>query len=193
MAEVNSDAYIVPTRGFVYLAPVGTEAPSLADLAAPPEPWQILGHVGTADGDGLPVFPSDGGDVTTLGSWNQQAVRTTTEPLTETVEFSASQIDAESLRLYTGADGGSAANRFEVFGHEVNSGTQTALLIVIQDGNTRIGWWAPKVEVRRGDDIELDPEGPILLPLSCTLLDLDDDTPRYAWIAAHLNPDAPLN
>lgn len=186
---VNNDAYIVPTRGYVYLAPVDTPTPALADLAAPASPFEILGHVGTADGDGLPAFPSDGGDVTTLGSWNQSAVRTTSEPLTETVEFSISQLDEQSLRLYTGADGGAALNRFDVFGHEVGTGTETALLIVIRDGSTYVGWYAPKVEVRRGDDIELDPEGPLLLPVSCTLLDVDEATPRYSWIAAHLNPE----
>lgn len=186
---VNDDGYIVPTRGFIYLAPVDTPVPDLTDLSAPPEPFEILGHVGTADGDGLPTFPSDGGDVTTLGSWNRSAVRTTSEPLTETLEFSISQIDSESLRLYTGADGGTAANRFDVFGHEVGSGTETAILVVIRDGSTYVGWYAPKVEVRRGDDIEFDPEGPIMLPVSCTLLDVDEDTPRYSWIAAHLNAE----
>lgn len=188
---VNNAAYIVPTRGFVYLAPVGTAAPLVADLAAPATPFEILGHVGTADGDGLPVFTSDGGDVTTLGSWNQAAVRTTTEPLTQSVEFSASQIDAESLRLYTSSDGGTATGRFDVLGSEVNQGVQTALLIVIQDGSTYIGWYAPKVEIRRGDDIEFDPEGPILLPLSATLLDVDATTPRESWIASYLNPATP--
>lgn len=188
---VNDTAFVVPTRGFVYLAPVGTAAPTVADLAAPATPFAILGHVGTADGDGLPTFTSDGGDVTTLGSWNKAAVRTTTEPLTQSVEFSASQLDAESLRLYTSADGGDVAGRFDVFGHEVNQGVQTALLIVIQDGTTRVGWYAPKVEVRRGDDIEFDPEGPLLLPLSATLLDVDTDTPRESWIAPWLNPVTP--
>lgn len=186
---VNSDAYVVPTIGRVYLAPVGTEAPSVDALSAPESPWEIVGHVGTADGDGLPAFVADGGDVTSLGSWNQRVVRSVAEPLTETVEFSMSQVDETSLSLYTSADGGAAANRFDVMGSEVGQGRDHAMLIVIQDRQLYLGWHASKVTVRRGDDIEFDPEGPILLPLSCTLLDLDDDTPRYSWVASFINSD----
>src|SRR5690606_39800956 len=72
---VNSDAYVVPTIGRVYLAPVGTPAPDVGELGSPASPWEIVGHVGTADGDGLPTFVADGGDVTSLGSWNQRVVR----------------------------------------------------------------------------------------------------------------------
>lgn len=184
---VNSTAYVVPTIGRIYRAPVGTPAPAVGDLASPESPWEIVGHVGTADGDGLPAFVADGGDVTPLGSWNQRVVRSVAEPLTETVEFSMSQLDETSLQFYTGADGGAAAGSFEVFGAEIGSGVDTALLIVIQDGTTYVGWYAAKATVRRGDDIEFDPEGPILIPLSCTLLDVDDETPRYVWIASFIN------
>ena len=186
---VNSDAYVVPTIGRVYLAPVGTPAPDVSELGSPASPWEIVGHVGTADGDGLPTFVADGGDVTSLGSWNQRVVRSVAEPLTETVEFSMSQVDETSLSLYTSAEGGSTTNRFDVMGSEIGQGRDYALLIVIQDRDLYLGWHASKVTVRRGDDIEFDPEGPILLPLSCTLLDLDDETPRYSWIASFINSD----
>src|SRR5690606_17809715 len=119
---VNSDAYVVPTIARVYLPPARTPAPDVGGLGSSAPPWQIVGHVGAADGDGLPSFVADGGDVTSLGSWTQRVVRSVAEPLTETVEFSMSQVDETSLSLYTSAEGGSTTNRFDVMGSEIGQG-----------------------------------------------------------------------
>src|SRR5690606_30002528 len=136
---VNSDAYVVPTIGRVYLAPVGTPAPDVGELGSPATPWEIAGHVGTADGDGLPAFVADGGDVTCLGSRSYRVVPSVAETLTETAEFSMSQVDEASLSRYTSAEGGTTTNRFDVMGSEIGQGRDYALLIVIQDRDLYLG------------------------------------------------------
>lgn len=184
---VNDEYFYIPQLGHVFLAPVGTGIPT--SLTAPEAPWQEIGHIGGGDKgkpDGLPAFKADGGDQTPLGSWAKATVRSITEALTETVEFSISELNNTALQLYTNNDGGSTAGQFDVMGVKVGQGTEKALLIVFRDGDAAVGFHAQKTSITRSDDIEYGAQDPLLIPVVATLFDVDDTTPRYSWIAPNL-------
>lgn len=182
---LNNNAFVLPGTGTAYTAPVGTATPTV--LTPPGSPFTEIAHIGNNEGDGLPTWTTDGGDTENKGSWQRKAIKTYTEPMTETIEFEFSQIDELTLRYYTGASGGNTPGQFQVFGGDVGSGVETAFLITFSDGAVTVGFYAARVSISRNDDIELDPEEAARLPVKASLLDLDDATPRYVWIAPWLN------
>lgn len=182
---LNNNAFVLPGTGTAYTAEVGTAAPTV--INPPASPFIEIAHIGNNEGDGLPTWTTDGGDTSNKGSWQRKAIKTYTEPLSETIEFEFSQIDESTLRYYTGASGGNTPGQFQVFGKDIGTGVETAFLITFTDGTVTVGFYAPRVSISRNDDIELDPEEAARLPVKASLLDLDDDTPRYIWIAPWMN------
>lgn len=187
---VTSANYVVGAVGHIYLAPADTAAPEAtnAALSAPVTPWTELGFVGSGEngGDNLPSWSSDGGDKTVLGAWNNSAVRTITDALTETLNFTVSSFERTALQLYTSADGGDTTGRFDVLGTEVGKGVERALLVVIHDGPIRVGFYSPRANISRGDDITISQDDAVVFPLAATLLDPTGGGPRYSWIAPDL-------
>lgn len=188
----NPEGFVVAATGFVYTAPVDTPAPSPtnAALSDPDAPWSEDFYVGSGEngGDNLPSWGSSGGDLTVLGSWGRHALRTITDPLTETITIPVSEFTRATLRYYTGADGGNTPGIFAVKGSEVGKGVERALLVVIYDGDLRLGFYAPRVSLTRGDDISVDAGDAVVFPLSATLLDSTTIEDRYEWLSEDLFP-----
>lgn len=180
----NDAAYTIPAIGRVYRAPAGTPAPTSATLNAPPDPWVEVGHVGTEDNTGAPQVQFDGGDKTVKGSWAKKAIRTITAAITDYVTMSLSQIDRDSLGWYFGGTGGTTAGEFAVNTTDPNS-TESALLIVWQDGTEYFGIWYSRTEIGRDDSIDLtDAENPVMLPIRATILDPTTGTLKFKFVAA---------
>ena len=180
----NDSAYTIPSSGKVYLAPSGTPSPAVADLDAPTSPWSELGHVGTEDNTGAPNIQYDGGDKTTKGSWAKKSIRTITAAITDYITMSLSQIDRTTLGLYFGGTGGTTANEFAGNTTDPNT-TETALLIVWQDGTEYFGVWYSRTEVGRDDSIDLtDNENPAMLPVRFTVLDPPTGTLKFKFISS---------
>ncbi|KAA9155549.1 hypothetical protein FPZ12_029580 [Amycolatopsis acidicola] len=188
----NPEGYVVAATGHVYLAPVDTPAPTPTNVAlsAPTTPWAEAFYSGSGEngGDNLPEWGSDGGDLTVLGSWGNHAIRTIQDPLTETLTINVSEVNRDALQLYTGADGGDVAGVFSVKGSEVGKAVEKAVLIVIHDGDVRLGFYAPRVSVTRGDSISVASDDGLVFPLSLTLLDSTTIEDRYQWISEDLFP-----
>lgn len=183
MPEVDA-AYTIPSVGRVYLAPSGTVAPTGAGLAAPPDPWVEVGHVGTEDNTGAPQIQYDGGDKTVKGSWAKKAIRTITAAITDYVTMSLSQFDRTTLGIYFGGTGGTVAGEFDINTTDSNT-TETALLIVWQDGSAYFGVWYSRSEAGRDDAIDLtDAENPAMLPVRFTILDPTAGTLKAKFLAA---------
>lgn len=162
MALTDAAVYI-PGTGFIHLAPAGTAAP--ADLVAPASPWVNLGH--TSRDDGLTIT-RDGGDVETLGTWQNPSLRERKDPTTYAVTFVAHQVDNEVLGLYFG---GGDATGADVFGVNATTGTtERALYVRIVDGANEFSIYMPKVSISSEDDMEVDPEGFLAFPLRATVL-----------------------
>lgn len=177
---IKDTATLKPTTGHYYLAPVGTALPK-ADLLAPKTPWTEVGHTSLED---LLSITSDGGETTILGTLQNPTLRTATSLRTETFGFTLMQWDTDSLKLYFGANSRTLTGTDQAGWQSVPSAptpTQTAFAVVFQDGVNAFGFWCPKAEVLRGDDLSLDDSESLAgLPISVKPLQYQSNDFAYA-------------
>ncbi|GGM64797.1 hypothetical protein GCM10012275_39230 [Longimycelium tulufanense] len=192
---LNDQAVLTPARGFVYLAPVGTAAPSPADVAKfSPDTalagWESVGHTAR---DELPTWGYDGGEVETRGSWQSASLReVVTAAATDYVQFRLHQFDKGSLGLYYSvSDPGDTPGVFAVK-QSPTKPLERALLIVIMDGDVSIAFYAPRASVRRDESIELSIDEFAALPVRATFL-TQPGVSLFEWIseATGVNPAPP--
>ncbi|WP_298075252.1 phage tail protein [uncultured Corynebacterium sp.] len=127
--------------------------------------WEPVGHTGNED---LPEFGYDGGDSETKGSWQKKNLReVTTEAPVDYVTVKALQFDAETLELYYGKNASSVDGVFGV-DNPASSGVERAVLIVLVDGQFKIGFSAAKASLRRDESIALATDDFATLPLRAT-------------------------
>lgn len=169
---LNDDAVYLPARGYIYTAPTGTTAPTMTDIQAVPETdptgWDNLGHTSNDD---LPSWSHDGGDPEVKGTWQNQSLRSVvTEAATEYLTFNAHQVSREVFSYYWGrGDGGSEDGSFVLSGLG-GQNPERAFLIIIIDGDRRAAFYAPRVSLSRDDDLELDTDSFMALPIRATIL-----------------------
>ena len=149
-----------------------------AEVATAPNGWSTLGHTSRDD---LPEFGFDGGDTEVRGTWQNENLReVVTQPIADYLTILLQQFDTQSFELYYGKDSAKAAG---VFG--VASGTATpvekALLIIIVDGETKIGFYSPKASMRRDDSISLATDEFASLPVRATFLKYGSAN-KFEWI-----------
>lgn len=182
---LNDNSVVLPAVGYIYVAAVDTVSPTPAAIEAF-DPvtgfvgWTQLGHTSRDD---LPVFGFDGGDAETLGSWQNASLRrVTTEAAQDYVTFNALQLDEQILSYYYGVSNpGSVVGKFDV-PDGAGSGIETALLIVIVDGDATIGFHASKVSIGREDSIELAIDEFVAVPLRASLLK-SGVLPMFSWLS----------
>lgn len=160
---LDDNAVTVPGRGYYYVAPSGTAVPS--GTGEPAAPWINVGH--TSQDDPLTIS-RDGGDRTTLGSWQNDALRETIEPTTYQLAFKLLQYDELALSLYYGGGQVGESGRFEV--PKSPQAQEHALYVVIVDGANRWDRHFPKVSVLGNDDEELDTAELSGMPVAATIL-----------------------
>jgi hypothetical protein len=155
-----------------------TATGATADVLAAPNGWSTVGHTARDD---LPEFGFDGGDTEVRGTWQNENLReVVTKPISDYLTIYLQQWDMDSLTLYYGQD---AAKQSGVFG--VKGGTaapvERALLIIIVDGDTKIGFYAPKASVKRDDSISLATDEFASLPVRATFLKYGSSN-VFEWI-----------
>lgn len=185
MAE-NDEAVLTAAVGYVYTAPVGTAAPTPAQLKginlANPASWTVTGwqSVGHTSRGTLPEFGFEGGDSEMKGSWQKKKLREIqSEDPVDYLTVVLHQFDEDALSLYYGDNGSSDAG---VFG--VRSGVspaEKAVFVVIEDGDLRLGFHSHKTSVKRDDAIELPIDDLAALPVRFTFLDFEDEL-LFSWI-----------
>lgn len=182
---LNDNSVLTPAVGYIYVAAVDTASPTPAQIEAFDPDTGIVGWVqlGHTSRDDLPVFGFDGGDQETRGSWQNAALRrVTTEVAQDFVTFNALQLDETILSYYYGvADPGSTVGKFDV-SEAASAGIETALLIVIVDGEATIGFHASKVSMGREDSIELAIDEFVSVPLRASILK-SGSLPLFSWLS----------
>jgi hypothetical protein len=185
MAE-NDDAVLTAAVGYVYVGDSGTAAPTptqlkTLNLKAPSTwtgvtGWESVGH--TSRG-ALPEFGFEGGDSEMKGSWQKKKLREleTDDPI-DYVTVVLHQFDEQSLGLYYGPN---ASTTPGVFGVKTGQKNEKAVLVVIEDGDLRLGHHAHNSSVRRDDAIDLPIDDLAALPVRFTYLDYEDELP-FTWI-----------
>lgn len=163
---LNSAATLVIGAGNFFTAPyVGAGPAALpADLGVTPAaPWVNMGHTSLEDIFGV---TSEGGEATSLGTLQAKTLRTTYSPRSETFNITLQQFDVESLSLYFGSNaviGASGELQVPLSG----APTISSFLAIFVDGQNKFGFYAPKAEILRGDDLSLsDTESLAGLPIT---------------------------
>lgn len=192
---LNDNGYFLVSRTVLYTAPVDTTAPSTATLDTPGSPWAILGHIGDETAQGNVAFTRDGGDVTTKGSITKKAIRQVVQPVVTGFDVDVSQFTREVISLYVGTNGGTTAGSFQVEGASDGLATETAALVVWEDGVKRVALYAPRVSWTGRDNITTDSiEDAIVVPLhagfldSATVVGPNGKPLRYTWLSPTLMP-----
>ncbi|MGW6624203.1 phage tail tube protein [Nocardia sp. NPDC055002] len=146
-----------------------------------PNGWSNIGH--TSRGD-MPEFGFDGGDAEVRGTWQNQALReVVTEQAADYLTLFLHQFDTASFELYYGANSSATPGVFGVSGAtQVN---ERAFLVIIVDGETKVGFYSPKASVRRDDAIQLPSDEFASLPIRATFLKHAAND-LFQWISADL-------
>jgi hypothetical protein len=162
------------------LEPVSVTVTS--EVASAPNGWTNIGHTSRDD---LPEFGFDGGDTEVRGTWQNESLReVVTEPIADYLTLFLAEFDTESFELYYGRNASKTPGVFGVAG-----GTQvpveTALFIIIVDGDTKIGFYAPKASVRRDDSVQLAVDEFATLPVRATFLKYGSAN-KFEWVSEKL-------
>lgn len=151
-------------------------------ITTAPNGWISIGHTSRDD---MPEFGFDGGDTKVLGTWQNASLRevVTTQP-SDYVTLHLHQFDATAMSLYYGPNASVTPGVFAVAGGQAQP-NEHAFLIVIVDGDTRIGFYAPKASVRRDDSIDLPVDEFASMPIRATFLK-NGAANLYEWISQDL-------
>jgi hypothetical protein len=159
----NDNAVFIPGTGYMYVAPVSEPRP--VDQTAPAGNWVDLGHTSRDNGLGI---GREGGDSEVLGSWQNPNLRERRDPISYYVTINLLQFDNANLALFFG---GGDTTEAGVFGVPLNPTAQEhALFVRIVDGANDIGLYVPKVSIAPEDDMEVDVESFLEMPVRATIL-----------------------
>lgn len=175
MANPNDDATLVIGAGNYFTGAVGAAAPT--DLLVPGVPWTNVGHTSIED---ILSLASEGGDETILATLQNKTLRTKKSARTEKLNFTIMQFDTPSLKLYYGSNAPSLSDGMVGVPTDPQP-TTCAFLAVFVDGSNVFGFWAPKAEIFRADDMAVqDAESLVGLPLAVTPLQYQTNNFTYA-------------
>ncbi|AOT24765.1 major tail protein [Mycobacterium phage Blinn1] len=196
MAE-NDDAVLTAAVGYAFVAEPGTKHPTAAELKTidleDPSSWGITGgtwiSVGHTSRGTLPEFGFDGDDSEVKGSWQKKKLREiTTEDPIDYLTILLHQFDEQSLGLYYGPNASTVPGEFGVKTGQTN---EKAVLVVIVDGDMRLGHYVEKSSVKRDAAIDMPIDDLAALPVRFTYLDPDVGDIPFKWINEDLfNVDA---
>jgi hypothetical protein len=192
---LNDDAVLTAAVGHVYTGGVGVAvAPTAAqldtlDLLAPEgwvtaTGWTSVGHTSRND---MPEFGFEGGDTEVRGTWQNDKLReVVTEAAADYLILYLHQFDEDAFALYYGPNAGTTAGEFAVSGN--TNPSEKAFLVIIEDGDVRIGFTAAKASLRREEAIQLPVDDFASLPIRATFLKHASE-PAFKWINEDLFPN----
>lgn len=165
--SLDNSKVLIATQGTFWTAAVDTAYPASPD--SPGAPWANLGHTSA---DNPFTVKRDGGDVTTNGTWQSPNLRTSTAPITYSIQFTALQADANVFKFYFGGGtlDGSTPARWIVPTSPASQAT--ALYVILQDTGASINrhWYFPNTSVIGSDDAAAATDDFLGFPLSFTIL-----------------------
>lgn len=186
----NPNATTIPGRGTVLVAPPDTAAPDYETV----DPtgvlsggWEALGHTSR---DNNVSLSKGGGDAQQRGSWWDDALRATYDPITWSVNVNSIQIDKTTLGLaFGGGTHDGAAGSYAVGGSITPQ--KKALFILIEDGVTRMGIYIPNTTVTIGDAPQIAVDAFFEITLSAQMLNSETTGDRFEFLHPGLITSAP--
>lgn len=170
---LNNDAVVKISTAHFYTSEVGIAVPTDGVATAG---FEEMGHTPLSD---ILSIAFEGGEVTTLGSLQNSALRTARTPRTATVNMSLLQWDTPGKKLWLGANAlTDSAGRLGPAASP--SPTVKQVWIVVEDGDNFFDFVFPKAEILGTGDLSLaDTESLAALPLAITPLQLNDNTAPF--------------
>ena len=166
MAQID-EAAIVPSGGYIFVAPVGTSKPEITDPTDPGEDWESIGHTSL---DELPEISREGDEPTTLGSWQNRSLHVISPSVSYRITFRSIQASALTYQMYFGA-GANAVQADGSFRIPANPVAQEfALLMVVVDGDLFLPMWHPRVSLLGSDAVGMQSDSFVTFPITGTLL-----------------------
>lgn len=170
---LTDSAVFTAAKGYIYTGAVDATAPTpqaiydFVDQSTTLTGFTLIGHTSRDD---LPEFGFDGGDTEARGTWQNEALRTVvTEAAVDYVTFNLVQFDADTLELYYGQNNTQSDGSYGLAGAP-GGATEASFVIVVVDGPRKMGFWSPKVELRREDAITMAVDEFSALPMRATFL-----------------------
>lgn len=186
----NANATTIPGKGTVLIAPPDTTPPDYETV----DPtgtlsggWEALGHTSRENNVSL---SKGGGDATQRGSWWDDALRSTYDPITWSVNVNSIQIDRLTLSLAFG-DGthDGTAGSYDVGGSITPQAK--ALFILIVDGSSRMGIYIPNTTITIGDAPQIAVDAFFEITLTAQMLNSPTTGNRFRFLHPGLITDAP--
>lgn len=139
--------------------------------------WEPVGHTSRND---MPEFGFEGGDKEVRGTWqNAQLREVQTETPADYLTLFLHQFDTKSFELYYGPNASQTSGIFGVSGEDAVN--ERAFLVIIVDGDEKVGFYAAKASVRRDDAIQMPVDDFASLPVRATFLKMAGRR-LYDWI-----------
>lgn len=176
---LNGNAVLKVGTGHFYTGAVDATLP--VDLSAPDSlTWTEVGHTSL---ESIIGFESEGGEATTLGTLQAPVLRQTFAPRTDSLNFTLMQWDADSLKLHFGANMTDVNGDGSLLGvPTAPDPTEASFLCVLYDGSNRVGLYAPRANLFRGDDVSLEDTDSLAgLPIQVTPLVSGSNDWAVAW------------
>lgn len=162
---LDASSVIVPGEGHFYINTSGTTAPT--GTGVPGGSWVEVGHTSF---DSPLTINREGGDRTTLKSWQSAALRESVAPVTYSLGFGLLQHDEPNLKLFYG--GGSVVSGvFRV--PKTPTPQEHGLFVRIVDGSDVWAQHFSIASILGSDSEEADPENLMSMPVSATVLGND--------------------
>lgn len=173
---LNGNATAIIKVGHFYTATTNTVPP--ADYLAPEVAWAELGHTSI---ENIFALSSEGGESTVIRTLQADNLRETFSARTESFAITLQQLDQESEKLYFGSNAVFDADTSLLWVPNKPVPTEKAFLGVFRDGDYYFVIYAPKVSIKRGDDLDFgDGSNLTGLPLVITPLDVAGNDGAWA-------------
>lgn len=177
---LNSGAIILPGRGTVFYGPPDTAPPTVTQLAtispaAPPTGMVCLGHTSR---ENAVAYSKDGGEATQQGSWWDDAIVTTYDPVNWSLAVNSLQVDADTLGLAFG--GGTLDATLGTYDFGNVTPVDKSLLVMMVDGAKRLGVYHPNTSISLGDAPEVAVDSFFEIQLLAQLLNSASTTAAWA-------------
>jgi len=184
----NANATTIPGKGTVLVAAPDTAPPTdyltldptSGGLSGPitgATGWSALGHTSR---DNNVTLSKDGGDVTSLGSWWDEVIRSTRAATNWTATVNSIQIDAQTLGLaFGGGTLDTTLGSYDV--GDIVPQNKALFILVVDSGGNRLGLYIPNTSVSIGDAPEFTTDAFFEIQLSAAIANSATTGKKFRW------------
>lgn len=190
----NSNATTIPGKGTVLVADPDTAPPTdylTLDPTATPlvgaTGWETLGHTSRENNVAL---SKDGGDVSSVGSWWEEVLRSTRAATNWNVTINSIQLDALTLGLAFGGGTLDTDDGFYDVG-EIVPQNKALFILVVDSGGNRLGLYIPNTSVSIGDAPEFAIDAFLEIQLNAAVQNSETTGKKFRWYHPSLVVETP--